>query len=349
MSSEDRSIEQIKAEYETKIADLKKLISISRDFNATLDFPLLIESILFVFMGHLRLLQVGLFIRDQFDQGDLNLYRNYRGFQIDHRVDYTLKGKSPFMRLVQEQACPCTLEELNTLLPSEEESFTVLAKLMPCLIVPLTAKNTVMGILVLGQGKSTGLISPEILEQIRIIAPFAAMAIYNALLYEMAITDMMTKLRLRHYFLSSMNEAFENACRDKSRLSLLFMDIDHFKAFNDSHGHSCGDFVLIKVADLIRGSIRRGDIAARYGGEEFTVLLPDTDSKMALLVAERIRRKISQADFVYEGETVKTTISIGVAELMYERDFTSESLVKRADTALYQAKEQGRNRVVLAE
>jgi len=146
-----------------------------------------------------------------------------------------------------------------------------------------------------------------------------------------------------------MNEAFENACREKSSLSLLFLDIDHFKAFNDYHGHSCGDFVLIKVADLIRDSIRRGDIAARFGGEEFTVLLPDTNSKMALLVAERIRKKISQAEFVYEGETVNTTISIGVAELKTDLDFTCESLIKRADTALYQAKEQGRNQVVLAE
>jgi two-component system, cell cycle response regulator len=348
MSCDGQSIDQIKAECEKRISDLKQLIGISRDFNSTLEFPLLVESILFVFMGQLQLLHIGLFIRDQFDQGDLSLYRNYKGFQVDHSFDYTLREKSSLIPLLQKRTSPCTLNELMDLLPPDEPGLTVLRQLMPSIVVPLTAKGTLVGVLALGHDLFPDF-SAEIREQIMIIGPFAAMAIYNALLYEMATTDMMTKLRLRHYFLSFLNEAVEDARRKRTSLSILFLDIDNFKAFNDSHGHSCGDFVLIKVADLIRGSIRRVDLAARYGGEEFIVLLPDTDNTLAVHVAERIRSKIEKAVFFYEGEPVKTSISIGVAELQTERDFTCESLIKRADTALYQAKERGRNRVVLAE
>ena len=340
-----QSLEELKNEYEKRIFDLQQLIEISRSLNSSLDFAILIDSILYICMGQLRVLNAGLFIKDQLEHRHLSLHRNYKGFEIDHSCDYLIYEESELLKTLKHSPKTYTLGELAELLPPSDPSLEVLRRLTPSLIIPLAAKGTVHGILVLGEGMDGESFSRENKEYIMTIGLFAATAIQNASLYEMATTDMMTRLKLRHYFLTSLGESFERAVRGGETLSVMMLDIDHFKLLNDTYGHSCGDYVLVEVANIIRAGIRRVDVAARYGGEEFILLLPDADGKMASAVAERIRSTVESTIFLYEEENVRTSISIGIAELNRERDFTSESLMKRADIALYQSKERGRNRV----
>lgn len=170
----------------------------------------------------------------------------------------------------------------------------------------------------------------------------------NAKLREFSATDALTGLRNRGYF----EEAFRTYCVEAFRyhqpLSLLVMDIDHFKDFNDTYGHLVGDECLKVVSDTIAGVITRApDLLARYGGEEFVAVLPDTTAEGARCVAERIRRKIADAPFQVSEERVTITMSIGVASRIPAHAEMSQQLFEEADTALYRAKKAGRNQVVL--
>jgi diguanylate cyclase (GGDEF)-like protein len=133
--------------------------------------------------------------------------------------------------------------------------------------------------------------------------------------------------------------------RYKDNLSLLMVDLDHFKSVNDSHGHPAGDRVLQKVAEAMDSQLRASDTLYRYGGEEFVILLPETDRSGALTVAESIRRKVADTVIVVDGnQTITITVSIGVACFPQDTE-NQEGLLKKADQAVYAAKNNGRNRV----
>ena len=164
---------------------------------------------------------------------------------------------------------------------------------------------------------------------------------------EMAVLDPLTSLHNRRYMTSHLRTLFEESAQRGKPLSLLLLDIDYFKAVNDSHGHDAGDSVLREFASRVRRNIRGIDLACRLGGEEFVVVMPDTDLVKASLVGERLRQCIAAAPF-YAGErvgTLQVTASVGVASLEFPDD-TPELILKRADQALYCAKRDGRNRVV---
>jgi diguanylate cyclase (GGDEF)-like protein len=164
-------------------------------------------------------------------------------------------------------------------------------------------------------------------------------------LEELATTDALTGLRNRRKFDSSMEVEWRRAARQKTQLALLLIDADHFKAFNDTHGHQAGDEVLIGLAICISDSVRRaGDCAARYGGEEFAVLLPGLSPAEAFAMAEAIRLKVQQ----WSGDPPVTTVSIGIASLIPPAGMEWSEFVNVADKALYAAKANGRNCSVLA-
>jgi diguanylate cyclase (GGDEF)-like protein len=164
-------------------------------------------------------------------------------------------------------------------------------------------------------------------------------------LEELATTDALTGLKNRRKFDTAIDAEWRRAARQKTPLALLMIDADHFKSYNDTHGHQAGDQVLVGVAICISDSVRRaGDCVARYGGEEFAVLLPGLSSEEALVVAETIRLKVQQ----WSDDPTVTTVSIGVASLTPATAMEWSLLVKAADKALYAAKAGGRNRSVLA-
>lgn len=173
--------------------------------------------------------------------------------------------------------------------------------------------------------------------------------IYYGNLNQAANTDPMTKCFNKGYFLEAIEAEVKRAKALSSQLALLFFDLDHFKKVNDTYGHDAGDFVLKEFSNLVRNSgvINPKDIFARYGGEEFCLVLLGVDSAKAQDAAEIIRAKVQLHEFNYEGTRIPVTTSMGVAELKSEIE-TAQDLIKTADKALYQSKQNGRNRVTVA-
>jgi two-component system cell cycle response regulator len=164
---------------------------------------------------------------------------------------------------------------------------------------------------------------------------------------EFAITDALTGLNNRRYLDTHLRTLVERSRKRNRPLSVLITDIDHFKAINDANGHEGGDDVLRDFARRVRGAVRGADLACRYGGEEFVVVMPDTTLDVAAQVAERLRNAVEAAPFRISatGAHVPVTTSVGIAALEHDGEDVA-SLLRRADQALYQAKSNGRNRVV---
>jgi diguanylate cyclase (GGDEF)-like protein len=169
----------------------------------------------------------------------------------------------------------------------------------------------------------------------------------NATLYKQAIsmahTDPLTQTYNRTAFDDSLMREMGLAHRKSNPLSVIFFDIDHFKEINDNYGHEGGDIVLASAASCIKDALRASDIVFRYGGEEFVMLLNDTPLEGAKIIAERIRASLENHTVAYGMELIKITASLGISSLR-END-TREMLIKRADEAMYRAKEKGRNQV----
>lgn len=160
-----------------------------------------------------------------------------------------------------------------------------------------------------------------------------------------ARTDVLTGLANRRAFMEDLERRFEQWRRHDVPLSLIMLDIDHFKNINDRFTHAGGDAALRHLGDLLRAALRQMDIPARYGGEEFAVILPGTKMADAINVAERLRATIAANSVWYEGQTIPVTASLGLATAI--GDDSAESIVERADEALYAAKQGGRNRAYL--
>jgi len=168
---------------------------------------------------------------------------------------------------------------------------------------------------------------------------------YHEEIYRMTIIDGLTGAHNKRYFLEFLEREIARCARYGRPLSLLMLDIDHFKAINDTHGHLTGDYVLKEMSRRLLGRIRKEELLARYGGEEFAGVLPETGHSGGMHVAEEFRTIVGGEPFEYEGDIIQVTISVGVSTLDGENIDSSE-FIKRADTNLYQAKRTGRNRVV---
>lgn len=344
----EAEVERLTAEYEKKIFDLKQLIEISKSLNSSLEFNSLIQSVLYICMGQLRVLKAGLFVRTDISRQHLTLNRNQVGFEIDHSVSYIIPEDHRLLQYLGDHFRCHTMDELIEAIP-EVADLRALTSLDLCLVIPLRSKNVVNGIIVLGDPISAGGFSDEDMDYALTIATLSGVAVYNAWLYEITTTDMMTRLRLRHFFLDNLGSAIGESRRKKRKLFLLMLDIDNFKRLNDTYGHVAGDLVIKQVAEIMLTSIRQTDLAARYGGEEFVILISEGGLATAKAIAERIRLSIEEASIPYDGVQLSVTISIGIAEFESRVDHSPRSFIERADRALYQSKTAGKNRVTVAD
>jgi diguanylate cyclase (GGDEF)-like protein len=165
-------------------------------------------------------------------------------------------------------------------------------------------------------------------------------------LREKANRDSLTGLYNKGYIMEQLDYHIELAKRSDDAMSLLMIDIDHFKTVNDTHGHLCGDEVLKELAGIFQERMRAVNIAGRYGGEEFVIIVPMSNFESAQHIAERLRKTVAQHDFRWGSRTVKITVSIGVA-IWNKQSRSGKELVQIADDAMYEAKKGGRNRVVM--
>lgn len=169
-------------------------------------------------------------------------------------------------------------------------------------------------------------------------------ALYYEVIYQVTISDGLTQISNKRYFLEFLEREIARCRRYERALSLLMFDIDHFKKINDEHGHLAGDCVLRELAGLVKARVRREECFARYGGEEFAIVLPESGPEKARLFAKRLLEQVADHLFVFEGRAIPVTVSIGVAGMT--PDLTEPTqFIKAADAALYRAKREGRNRV----
>lgn len=351
-AQKNETIEELTARYEKRLYDLQQLLEVARSLCSTLDYPTLIESILYTCMCQMRVLGAGIFVLDDFETYDFFLNNNYTGMDLNADIEYVIPGSSPLIEALSEKEKVFTVRDIQKKLP--DEPLDQIYSLKPSLIVPLFQKNRVNGILLLGERMDLGggtSFDDYDAKQILNIASLASMAINNAALLERSSTDMMTRLKLKYFFFNQLTDKLDLAVAQSLPIGVIMFDIDHFKSFNDTYGHACGDYVLMTVAKIIKSSIRDQDMASRYGGEEFTVMLPNTLKEDAMLVAERIRANIEKALFRYEEKEMHVTISGGVSVYDAEENpvTSAKEIVEQADKALYVSKTSGRNRITFAD
>jgi two-component system cell cycle response regulator len=225
-----------------------------------------------------------------------------------------------------------------------------LARLLPdaedLVVVPLSAEGRGLGALVLEHDDGTGRINRRVVSGLERAASYAALALRNAWLLEqvqrLAATDGLTKIANRRTFEQTLEREVARATRSAEHVSLVMVDIDHFKSLNDTHGHQAGDEVLRNVAAALAMECRDFDTAARYGGEEFAVVLPGCGPEEAAKIADRLRKAVSAAPSI-----VEITASAGVATFPSHAG-DADTLVRAADDALYTSKRNGRNRTTPA-
>jgi len=208
--------------------------------------------------------------------------------------------------------------------------------------IPMVVYNDVIGVINVTNKREGKDFSEEDVQMLKAVADQAAVAVNKAQLWDMAVTDSLTGLYVRRYFMGKLQEELHRADRYNNILTIVMADIDRFKKINDTYGHDVGDKVLEAIGKFFLKNIRDVDIIARYGGEEFILMLPEADKESAFCLAERLRERFAEIDL---GHLPKITISLGIAA--YPVDGTEiDDLIRKADAAMYAAKQAGRNRVV---
>jgi diguanylate cyclase (GGDEF)-like protein len=314
-----------------QVDELTAVREVALAVGSILDFGEMIRAILELVTSHFSISKAIIYLRTQ--EEDWFEVVGARANDREIPIDRVLQKRIPLgVGLVGQAAM-----ERRERIESRPEKGVIAA-------VPLLIQHRVVGVMKLWDPDPAAL-TPDRCRRLHAISGAIAVALENCRLYRMAVTDGLTGLYVHRHFQHRLEEEFTRSRRYDSPLSLLLVDIDHFKKFNDTYGHRTGDEVLRGVARLLQSCARCTDVVCRYGGEEMCLILPETDATGAAQIAERIRVKIEKHVFTGgNGEKLKVTVSIGVASF-HEGLATRGALIERTDEALYRAKRAGRNRV----
>ncbi len=298
----------------------------------------------------LSITQASLLLQDN-DNGDFTVQFAYPEAKSEVNDELRFNTENPIVAWLDRKGSPLSLNqidnipELKGLWQEEKEQLTTSGL---GLLYPLKSRDKLIGILALGKKRSGGLYSHEDIALVTNITNQAGIILENAQLYTHATiranTDELTGLYNHRYFHERLEQEIARGSRFGSTFSLILLDIDLFKSYNDVYGHLAGDQVLRKAGKYIESSIRGIDLAFRYGGEEFTVLLPETRLDDAYRVAERIRKTMESKT---SSRAMPITVSLGIANWPTD-GVMKEEIIARADAALYRAKDMGRNQTCLS-
>lgn len=213
-------------------------------------------------------------------------------------------------------------------------------------IIPLVQDANVIGVIYLDNKQQPHNFDSEQIPFLTTYAAHTSIALHNTLLFKRAITDDLTQLFTRQHIDEGLAIEIKNAQLHNHDLSIIILDLDHFKQINDNYGHTTGDQVLQLFSGIIKDHLRDNDMAGRFGGEEFVVILPDTTINDAKNISECIRMAIEKECITKDDQSIQVTVSIGVASYNKKHGTKALLLLDDADTALYQAKENGRNQTI---
>lgn len=326
---------------------LKSQLTIAKVLGSTLNLERILESVSYTCIGLFTASTTSIFLPKDIDDPSLTLYY-CKGHYEENDLVLDLVNDNTLISFFNEK-------DNNRAFPIEvlkrKKKFSSILKqldpLAPRIISPLLAKNKVNGVLMLGEKINKIPYDDDDLVFITNLSVLAGLAVENARLYEMATMDRMTKLFIHHYFQTRLLEEISKSIKFKNELSLILIDIDHFKDVNDTYGHQQGDLVLKEFSKIIRTNIRPEDIPARYGGEEFTIILPNMNKAQAEDIAENLRSTIEKHKFHLTQEDIHITASFGVASYDYKNPIPKEDFIEIVDRAMYKSKNQGRNRVTV--
>lgn len=278
---------------------------------------------------------------------EVRVSKNVECIETDQNTFFTSRS---VIKKVEREKEPLIIEDAVTDNAFKDQASVINYSLRSVLCVPIQHRNILLGVIYLDNRMISGLFNKEDLWVLELISSQAGVSIENARLYNKSVMDALTGIYNRAYFDNFLFHSEEESCQNNKKLSLILIDVDNFKIFNDNYGHQVGDIVLQSVAQVIKNKVRKHDVAARYGGDEFAVILPDTEKKEAGVIGKKINMSVREHTVIHkthDGEkTLNITVSVGVAE-MTKNDRTK--LVKNADKALYRVKELGRNCVVVWE
>jgi two-component system cell cycle response regulator len=316
-------------ELRKKIYDLRNIFDVSLELHSIMDVERLINSTLLSLIGKFSCKSAIFLYATKKNEQRLTVF-NSKGFYKTELEDLVIQKSDPLIRYLDESKSPQSTDKLPREILSSAGAKS-LKKLNIELVSPVSIVH-----------------NNELLITINNIV---AIALSNASLYDEVIqlsyTDGMTDLHNYRYFEMRLREEVLRHARNKQDVSLIILDVDFFKNYNDTLGHQAGDEVLKKLGKILKETVRENDIVARYGGEEFAVILPGVSRDGVVILAERIRAHVEESSFQNEEvqPSGKVTVSVGTASLPVDAEDVT-NLIYKADTALYAAKRSGRNRVV---
>ena len=341
----DPSIELNNVSLSQENQDLKEIIEIAVQITADLNVSNILKNVVWSIAAKFQTDNLTFIFPVEDDESDTKIV-HYEGFK-EKEINLDISSSSLITYFERVEFNEISYKDFEGSFPDKRIS-KQFKDMNIDYIVPMKTDKGITGILLLpkkGNGKPYTLLEMQYISR---IIRFASIALENANLYHQATTDRMTKLYSHHFFEKVLDDEIERARRYGKTFVLIMFDIDHFKNFNDTYGHLQGDIIIKEIAKILLKSIRQIDFAARYGGEEFAVILPEVDIDGGYIVAERIRKLISDHPFPGSKEPLHVTVSLGVAEFDPDNIHSVSEMVNEADKALYQSKENGRNCVTLA-
>lgn len=287
------------------------------------------------------------------DIGFIIVFKREYDYYVAHSFGFDEDGiKKAEKQVVASILRNVSKNEEVVYLPKIEDSarIGVGAFLKSVVYMPFYAEKKLLGVIMIS-GLKEDLFNEKHIDSLKLLSNQIAITMEKVHLYEevqaMSINDGLTGLTVHRHFQEKLELELKRTERYGGRLSVVMADIDFFKKINDTYGHLAGDFILKTIALIFKNHTVASDIVARYGGEEFVIVFPDTEKDIAHMKAVKIRKDIESYNFVFNGQQIKVTMSMGVAG--YPEDGTMRrSLIEKADKALYKAKEEGRNRVIKA-
>jgi diguanylate cyclase (GGDEF)-like protein len=266
-------------------------------------------------------------------------YKNYKPVDLHIKVDNIVLFESFFRQYPKPISFDLLAFEIKS-----NEAIEPFENIRPEIFIPILGPFGLYGIIVVGKKILEDEYTQSELLFLQQLMSFVSQAIKNVLHYEHSLRDVKTGLYNHGFFMTRLNEEVARSKRTGYVSSIIVMDVDKFKNFNDNYGHLAGDRVLENLALVIKQGVRTEDIPSRFGGEEFTVLLPNADKNTAWMVAERLRNAVASMAVPWDPPLPQVTISLGVYTFDQNSNIESAEIIHRADEALYLSKERGRNR-----